>query len=358
MSTQLRIRLYSAAILLTVIALSGHLNPAAAQCPLTVHTTYAPVQQLAIGDVDLEHFNSHRLLFTIQIGNPSGTDIRATLSINVTIRLASDPNHGDNQILFQSDTITIHAGGRQITNLDLGQGGISLKAVNGVSTYIKDNVENVALTTGKFPAGSYIFEPSLTCDGGTVTGPPVIYDIQNPSRVELRSPSDGETTNEFPFFEFYSDGVRNILTVAEKRPDQSREDAILRRPPMLEVELDHQYAYFYSGGRPLEDGKSYVWRVVNRTTGAGGADIDVTSPVGLFTVSASGQGGRFNDALLNQLEEMFGSRYPALFRQIRNGNMTFTGHFSRDGSPLDENSLLNLLNELRSDPDAVELSLE
>ncbi len=83
---------------------------------------------------------------------------------------------------------------------------------------------------------------------------------------------------------------------------------------MLVAELTAERSFLYSGGRPLEQGKSYVWRVQTLTTIAGGGTVDLSSPVRSFTVS---EGGTYFDALLARLEMMYGSRYPDVFRAIR-----------------------------------------
>jgi hypothetical protein len=344
----------------------GSVTPVRAQavCPLTMRVTYSPVQQLTISDIDFEHFQSHRLLFTFDIQNRADSVVHAHLGIRMKVKLFNGTVNDPNAILLITKPFPIPPGGRTITNLNIGRGGSDIVTDQfSMSDQVKQKVEDVALATGKFPAGNYMITPSLTCENSGDAScsdctKPIEFDIENPSRVQLRSPSDGETTNEFPLFEFYSDGSTNVLTVAEKLPDMSREDAIQRQPPMLEQTLNGQFSFLYAGGRPLEQGKTYVWRVVNKTTGAGGTDVDVTSPIGLFTVSGSGASGQLNDALLNQLEDLFGRRYPEIFRQIRNGHFQSTGTFSRDGSPIDENALLNLLNELRANPDGVDLSFE
>jgi hypothetical protein len=328
-----------------------------------MHVTYAPVQQLTIGDIDFEHFQSHRLLFTFDIRNQADSVVHAHLGIRMKVKLFNGTVNDPNAIILVTKPFPIPPGGRIITNLNIGSGSDIATDQFTMSDEVKQKVEDVALATGKFPAGNYLITPALTCENSVAAScpdcsRPIEFDIENPSRVQLRSPSDGETTNEYPFFEFYSDGSTNVLTVAEKLPDQSREDAILRQPPMLETTLNGQFSFLYAGGRPLEAGKTYVWRVVNKTTGTGGADIEVTSPIGFFTVSASGASGQLNDVLLNQLEDLFGRRYPEIFRQIRNGHFQSTGTFSRDGISIDEQTLLNLLNELRANPDGVDLSFE
>ena len=126
---------------------------------------------------------------------------------------------------------------------------------------------------------------------------------------------------------------------------------------MIEVELSGQNSFLYSGGRPLEDGKTYVWRVVSKVRSAGGTDVDISSTIGEFKVSVSAQGST-DDALLNQLEELLGSRYHEVFVQIRNSGFKLTGSFTLNDASLTRNQLLDLINQLREMGDSIELTFE
>jgi hypothetical protein len=55
---------------------------------------------------------------------------------------------------------------------------------------------------------------------------------------------------------------------------------------------------------------------------------------------------------------MFGSRYPAIFGQIHNGDFNLTGMNTLNGAVISRGDLLRLLNELRQINDNVELSFE
>lgn len=343
-----------------IILAAASVSAGRAQCPLTLSpVTYAPVQQLSIADIDFEHFESHTLLFTLEVKNSSGSDVQTQLQVTLDIMLANGTLN-ERVLDLMSDPFTIGSSGRTITNLQMGRGGdIEFHNVT-LPQDAREKVQDVALATGKFPAGTYTFRFALVnTECGTLPAePPVVFVVQNPSRVELRSPRDGEVTNEFPLFEFFLDNSDwATLTVAEKDPDQSRDEAIVRQPPMLEVDLTGQNAFPYSGGRPLEDGKSYVWRIVSKTRSPGGTDLEVSSPIGLFTVSASGAASP-QDALLNQLEEMLGRRYPGIFKEIRDGGFTLTGQYELNSSSLSRAEVLDLLLQLREMSDTIDLTLE
>jgi hypothetical protein len=333
-------------------------------CQLGLNVTYTPVQQLSLSDIDFEHFESRNLLFTVVITNPN---VAATARLRGTLHVAlSDGSYRGDALNFVTAEFPVPSGGRQITNMDLGyKAEIRIDDLQFESA-AKENVQDVALSTGKFPAGVYTLNIVLAQTNCSVTGDSAVgtkdieFDLTNPSRVELRSPRDGEQTGEFPLFEYYSDGNPVTLTVAEIGAGQSRDEAIDRQPSMLTTELNGQNSFLYAGGRPLERGKSYVWRVTTSASGSGGAANEVTSPIGLFTVAQTpgAEEGTTEDAILRQLEEVFGGRYPALFKSIRDGQLTLSGTFTLNQSSLTEAQLLDLINQLREMSDSVDLTLE
>lgn len=332
-------------------------TPARAQCQPSMTVVNANVEELSPTDIDFEHFESASLLFTINITNTCSRRYDLVLRGAMEIYLADGTLSG-NAGMFTTQQFSVDPPGKIITNMDLGRSG-TVPTKFSFDDNAKQRLQDVSLSTGKFPAGQYVIHLQLLDASSNPVGNPVDvrFDLKNSSRVELRSPRDGEMTDEFPFFEFYQDGDRSVLTVAEKSPDQSREDAISRKPPMLEVDLTAQNSFLYAGGRPLEDGKTYVWKVVNKQHGSGGVDNEVSSTIGLFSVSTSGGGG-VNDAILNQLEEILGQRYASVFKQIRAGGFRLTGTYGLNGSTLTQSELLNLLNQLREIADSAELSFE
>jgi hypothetical protein len=336
----------------------------AQQCPLSLSVSYAPVQSLAWSDVDFDHFQSTALIFTIHITNSSATQDTGKLQITLAVRLADGSGDFEPAIEYASKPFTIPPGGRTITNLQIGGSSPDPQHLQQESFYFRDEarsrLRDVTLGGGVLPAGSYTFWFTLANQAcGTIPGNPSGFTLElvNPSRVELRSPTDGEITTEFPFFEFYQDGKVAVLTVAEKSSDQTREDAITRTPPMLQVELTGQNSFLYSGGRPLEQGKTYVWNVVSKSLGGGGQEVDVNSPVGLFTVGNSAE-SITDDDLLRQLEELLGSRYPSVFQEIHGDNFKLTASYLLNGTQLSKQDLLILLYNLRKIADSIELSFE
>ncbi len=324
---------------------------ALSQCRVDV--SHTPVQELSLSDVDFEHFQSTTLLFTLFIPGQA-EPYNATLGIVLNIKFA-DGSSAQNAVRYQSDSFSIPTTGRTVTNLDIGRDG-SIRGNAEVDESVRQRLQDASFGTGSFPAGVYTF--SFTVKPTICEQPePVVLVIQSNTRIELRSPQDGETTGNFPLFEFYYTGDKTELIVAEKTPDQSRDDAIAQKPPMADVTLIGQESYLYSGGRPLEDGKTYVWRVIGKVTGANGQETDVPSQIGLFTVSSSAEGQQF-DLILSQLEEIFGKRYPALFQEIHQQGFKCTGINTIDNTPLTPADLMNLLNQLREQSDSADLSFE
>ncbi len=329
-----------------------------AQCPVDMRVTSVPVQQLSLADVDLDHFQSRSLLFTIEITNSGSVNATAKLRGALDIHLADGTNF-DNAITFTTDPFNVPApAGRTLTNLNLGSNGDIGFLEFYYSPDAKNRIQDVALSTGSLPAGTYVFHLAMNdilCPTDVKVGDVKLV-LQNASRVELRSPQDGATTNEFPLFEFFHDGTKAILTVAELTGDQSREDAISKKPPMLEVELSGQNSFLYSGGRPLERGKTYVWNVVSKSTGIGGVETEISSQLWTFTVSSIAQGAQ-GLTLLDQIEQILGPKYKSLFDQLKASGYSATGNTTLNGAAISESALLNLLNELRNN-DSVELNLE
>jgi len=326
-----------------------------AQCKSSIlDVVPAPVKQLSLGDIDFEHFKSNALLFTLRL-SPSTTGDTAQLRITLDIILANGTTF-QRAMDFKSKQFQIPPSGLIITNLDIGRNIV--KQDFNYNSEAKAAVQDIALTTGKFPAGKYLFSFTLICSNNIEGETKEIeFLIQNPSRVELRAPRDGEITTEFPLFEFFQDADRAELVVAEKSPDQTREDAISHEPPMNRAELFNQNSFLYSGGRPLEHGKTYAWKVVCKTPGPGGLDIEVSSPVNVFQVATIDQNTQV-DALLKILEEIFGSRHPKIFEQIHRDGFNLTGTYKLNDSEISLPDILRLLNELRQMDDNVELSFE
>jgi len=327
------------------------------QCLLTLDVSHTPVQQLSISDIDFEHFQSRTLLFTMEIRNPTPLPVDAVVEITMDVSLA-DGSVFTPALTYKSQPFPVKAGGQTFTNLDMGSGSTVIKTASfDYDDQAKKKFDDVALGTGRFPSGKYAFLVKVGCAG--VTGGEVedrfVLVLRNASRVELRSPLDGESTNQFPLFEFFTDATSARLVVAEIPPGGSPQDAINRDPAMLDVDLHNQNSYFYSGGRLLEQGKSYAWQVTGKSLGSGGLNDDIKSEVRKFTVS---QTGLTEDEILRRIEEILGPKHKAVFDKIRKGEFKLTGKYTNNNATISTGELLNLIYELRDALDNAEVGLE
>ncbi|MDI6765932.1 MAG: hypothetical protein QME52_03815 [Bacteroidota bacterium] len=350
-------------ILLFVISVMAP-QMASSQC-LKMRVSMMPFQQLSLADIDLEHFESKTLLFTLYIQNDTCISVNVQLDVSLRITLA-DGTQFPEPVTFNTLPFEVPLGGRVITNLMIGKNSEIRSREFNLPADIKEKVQNVALATGKFPAGRYEFDFKLSNEQYEVNVEPKPdpIEIKNPSRVELFSPRDGETTNEFPLFEFFHEGNKGVITIAEKLPDQSREDAIIKEPPMDEQPLTKdQNSFFYSGGRPLEQGKTYVWRVVSKILEVGGTENEISSSIGLFTVSSSTQGNLDPqklpaDPILKILEDHLGNQYSAIFEQIHKDGFKTSGQYILNGTLISRGELMKIINELRKLDNNIEVSFE
>src|SRR5436309_3174501 len=185
----------------------------AGSCGLRMQLTAIPVEQLSISGIDFQQFESRTLLFTIAITSTDINTVAATLHVRLDVNLADGTNLSDPPALeFNTKPFDVPSSGKTITNLNMGH-DIAIDGKVEFSQEGKDRLQDVALSTGRFPAGRYKFSISLYRQnvlGNCLSDQSdVEFVIQNSSRVELRSPRDGETTNEFPLFEFFSDAPRS-----------------------------------------------------------------------------------------------------------------------------------------------------
>lgn len=336
-------------------------TPVLAQgCVLGLEAVAVPVDQLTIADFDLNNFEARGLLFTINIINPPDSPaVDVQMNVILNIQLATG-EYFFQATIMRTDPFTVPGGGRTLTNLDLGKSsGIGFEVFD-INDEARAAIEERALSTGLLPAGAYTLTFSLE-NCAEAGSDDVAWDIRNSSRLELISPRDGESTGEFPVFEFFQEGPAARLTVAELADGQTKEDAITREPAMLMAGLTTERSYLYQGGRPLENGKSYVWRVETLTRVAGGGEVLLSSPVYSFTVSetpgAVGNGSQV-DYILARLEAIYGAEYPDIFQSIRDGAYTLTGDFLLDNASITDADLQALFDTLQESVDTSELTFE
>jgi hypothetical protein len=101
----------------------------------------------------------------------------------------------------------------------------------------------------------------------------------------------------------------------------------------------------------LQPGKTYVWYVTGLVGAAGGTNLELRSALRSFTISTT----RSTSLawLLQDLERSLPAVYRPIFDQIRAQNLSPTGAYRLNGSPISLTELLKVLNDIRSNPEAV-----
>ena len=327
-------------------------QPSTALGQITVTTLAAPVNTLTINDLDYINSTTPKWLFTITMTSPR--QIEAVMLIKLDVQLAGGPSYRD-AARFISKPFMIN-GTKTVTNLELGKGrGIPQTDENG---YIFDQqakvaFQEVALPSGSMPAGSYRFTVDVRSTDGSADTKDFTFVLTNPSSPVLLAPTEGATiTEQFPLFEWQYDGPRATIAVFEMLPGQrSLEEAASGTPHAMATVSTRSFRYPVSSARPLRPGKTYVWYVNGLVGAAGGTDLELRSSLRSFTVSTTPKSSMA--WILEQLESALPSTYKHVFDQIRAQNLSPSGTFRLNGSPISVSDLLNVLNDIRSNPESV-----
>jgi hypothetical protein len=329
--------------------------PLLTQAQITVNVVEAPVNSLSINDLDYLNSTTPKWLFTITMSAP-GT-VEAEMAINLDVQL-SGGNSFVNAVQFFSKPFVINRM-KTVTNLELGRsGGIPQRDQLGYvfNEQAKAAFQEVALPSGSMPAGSYRFTVSVKPTNG---GPEGIKDftfiLSNPSSPVLFAPTDGEMlTEEFPLFEWQYDGPRATISVYEQLPGQrSLEETASGTPHATATVTTRSFRYPVTGARSLQPGKTYVWAVTGLVGAAGGTDLKLRSELRSFAVSTTRKSSLA--WLLADLEGALPPTYKPVFDQIRAQNLSPSGTFRLNGSPISLADLLRVLNDLRANPESIGL---
>jgi hypothetical protein len=328
----------------------------ASQAQLSVRVRMAQIQQLSPAQLDFENFESTVLLFTIDITYPGthlvklvNNQIEAVLRNGATVKMLEGNG-------FNTDPFNV-TDRRSINNFKLGKSGeIKIQDFN-ITNEAREKIIKPALATGKFPAGIYRFIINAV-DADSQNAVPIETEVnlqlESPSQIELRSPREGEITNEFPIFEWTYDGQEVELTINEKLPDMSREEAIGRFPFVFKDKQTgiNSFQYPPVGVRHLQKGKTYVWRVVGKIKAAGG-DQNIESPLGLFKVEDDINIIKRSE-LLDRLERTLGSKWQKVFDKIKEKELNPTEAFYLNNKQLSNAELEDILNFLEQNSSSVE----
>ncbi|MBU1297977.1 MAG: hypothetical protein KKG06_11450, partial [Bacteroidetes bacterium] len=270
--------------------------------------TNADIQQILPSQLDFQNFQNTIWLFTITIEviNP---EIREVKFIDCKI-IANLKDGGKIELLegdgFYSEPFPVERV-KTITNLDFGN-SIIIRNFK-ISSEVRNNIIEPVLASGRFPPGEYIFKINVAdaVNPKVRTSKDISLVLESFTQVELRSPRDGELTNEFPLFEWNFDGREVELTINEKSPGVSREEAISKLPLVYHntfIGRQNSFQYPSTNIRPLQKGKSYVWKIVGKFLETGGYG-QIQSPIAEFKV-ADETSPALRLELLDQLELILG----------------------------------------------------
>jgi hypothetical protein len=203
------------------------------------------------------------------------------------------------------------------------------------------------------PAGSYIFTVNVQeVNGPGADSKQFTFVLTNPSSPILLAPQDGEVISEsFPLFEWQFDGPRATIAIFERLPGQRSLEETAAGTPHLTATVETRSFRYPTNARALQPGKTYVWYVTGLVGAAGGTNLELRSTLRTFTMSTTTTSSLA--WLLQDLERALPPVYKPVFDQIRAQNLSPTGTYRLNGSPISLTELLRVLNEIRSNPESV-----
>jgi len=343
------IALLSAVTILLLLSFPLH-----ARAQFIVQTIVAPnVSTLTFADVDIQDATTSKWLFTVIVqpgSEPMGT--QAIMEATVSAFLADGESYPD-AIDFTTKPFSVP---KTFSNVDLSnKSGVRIDKWS-FNEAAKNRFKDLALASGAMPAGRYTFDVTVTpyqASGGSTTKEFTIV-LTNPSMVELIFPLDGDpSVSPLPLFQWRYDGPTSHISVFEKRPQQATLEEAANGIPQLAMDVSgNSFQYPSSGVRSLEPGKTYVWYVEGLAGVTGGVSQPIRSELRSFVVSA--QGTESLQSYLDDLERALDAKYKPVFDQIRSEGLLPTGVIRINGSVISVIELLDIIRELRMNPDAVQ----
>ncbi|MCF7796979.1 MAG: hypothetical protein K9N11_00560 [Lentisphaeria bacterium] len=334
-------------------------------------------------DFDFENGQNNPLIFQYRLMNQSTSAMpRVRINFSLDAYIPSMDMDGDGSFdrtfknifvvsteidtLFPSSYITVSS-----RDLDLNAEGREVRdsrnhMIRFINTSIEQNYDvgnqnqiiSTILAMGRVPAGQYRFGISVfdaeNNEAVYAFNPNKTIVIQNPTTIQLISPTnDYEYIGDlYPVFQWSSTGCENYaIRICEYDPrvHSSPDDAIQSESMLpfpdnggyLDVGTANQLDYSSSGGRPLEYGTSYVWRVKKTCMTTGAYEV-LYSDIYTFTVNDASQP---LSQCMQQIRNMLGdNQYNAFFGP--NGPLNGfvdCGDFSLDGNPISMDEFGNLV---------------
>lgn len=205
-----------------------------------------------------EHYISPATALNMVVMN-TGTATTARASVVLT-----ELGSGEEIIRLNSSDFQLNPGVNALTG-----GNIALRSV----IYGRSNLANYVKVFRKLPIGEYKVCHEVSGLSAEMGADNVCSDfLKNYSDfIGLLSPFDGDTVythnpvlswhSSFPIQ--YADQYRNYrLTLVEMKPNQKKQEALSRNPPMVVIDQLKAFNIPYpADAGKLENGKSYVWQV-------------------------------------------------------------------------------------------------
>jgi hypothetical protein len=300
------------------------IGPALHAQQLSVSVTLLSIDKISMQELDFENFHSTRPFIMIVMTSSRPTTV--VLHIVISAQLADGTLL--NPLAIAVTEPFLLSGTERITNVDLGAAGSKYQINEDASGINHENgkkVNDVLQATGNLPFGIYTFNSYLE----SVNGPrsnefPVSVVIQNPSRVELLSPSNStEWPNTFPVFQWSSNTDEVILGVYEKLPGMQTPQEAISGVPQLQTRLGKVNTFQYPpagpGVRQLEPGKSYYWYVRGVVRTGSNTEELIPSEIWQFTITNQ-IGSAAISSILRQLEDIAGPQFqPVIAKLIEMG---------------------------------------
>jgi len=311
----------------------------------------ANVSSLTFADIDIRDATASKWLFTVNVRSGNLPPVlQAVMEMRISVTLA-DGERFSNAIELITAPFSVP---RSISNIDLATGnGVHIVTWQYDET-AKNRFRDLALPTGVMPPGIYHFDVQISAASVSSVSNSFDLVLTNPSSIELIFPVDGDpSVSPLPLFQWRYEGPSSRISVFEKRPQQATLEEAANGIPQLTMVIDgNSFQYPSSGVRPLEPGKTYVWYVEGLAGITGGVSQPIRSELRSFVVSA--QGAESLQSYLDELERALDAKYKPVFDEIRSEGLLPTGVIRMNGSVISVMELLDIIRELRMNPDAVQ----
>lgn len=349
-------------LFLSVLALPFSAKAQATRNWVNLMLSVPQTNQIYVADLDIQHIKSAGVLFSATLQSLESTQVQVKLRMVVNVTLADGTSYPDIADATTNPITLMPGQTRVITNVDLSGSDptVSVESSHYNSDQV-DQLKNVALATGKAPAGTYQFvlqcldvnnQPVSSSAQGSIV-------VTNPTRIELALPMDrGNVSTLFPHFQWMSNVDTVVLSVYEKLPSQQSPEDVVSGVPFLRMTVPNSsspapgsfnYPPAGPGVRPLQDGRTYYWyvEIPSSTSRGSGIRSDIWSfSVGSGDSTAIGGGaeaGNINSAATQALKTFLsGTSYSGLAARIG----MLTGQATYDGTSISAQDLIDILENM------------